>query len=278
MVGKKLDNWPADTLAAEGSGGMSTNIAGTPYAIGYIDSGHGHEDGLKEIALKNKAGKYLTSLDAEPLGGIANAASEAIKANVMPGSPLDDFSAVSLHNQDGETTWPIVAISYIYVRKDATKLGERACLLKAFLEFILSEEGQGLLPAYGAVGVPKEVLTISNSAVNMLVMPACSAWSFEVDTIKGGGQADYIISKKRRSYYEYGDKVVKGLIGSLQQDILELKQEVKTSPAPAPAPAPAPIQDVNNDDDEDSINWISIIALVISILAIIINIFLGYSS
>ena len=33
--------WHADTTTVQGSGGMSSGIQQTPYAIGYIDSGHG---------------------------------------------------------------------------------------------------------------------------------------------------------------------------------------------------------------------------------------------
>ena len=33
--------WPADTTAAEGSGGVSDAIFANKYSIGYIDSGHG---------------------------------------------------------------------------------------------------------------------------------------------------------------------------------------------------------------------------------------------
>merc|ERR1719329_1706731 len=118
LVGKTI-TWPADTNKAQGSGQMSSKIASTPYAIGYIDSGHGHEDGLKEIELKNKAGTFLNSVTAGA-AGIGDAAKEAIAAKVMPGTPVQDFSAVSLHNMAGTNTWPIVAISYAYVRKDLT--------------------------------------------------------------------------------------------------------------------------------------------------------------
>eukprot|EP00929_Paragymnodinium_shiwhaense_P060671 TRINITY_DN302_c0_g1_i3.p1 TRINITY_DN302_c0_g1~~TRINITY_DN302_c0_g1_i3.p1 ORF type:complete len:519 (+),score=86.78 TRINITY_DN302_c0_g1_i3:230-1558(+) len=136
LVGKVI-TWPADTNEAQGSGEMSAKISSTPYAIGYIDSGHGHEDGLKEIELENKDGTYQSSLEAGP-AGIGAAASAAIDAGIMPTSPLGDFSAVSLHNQAGSTTWPIVAISYIYARRDLTTLGDKACLLKAFMEYIIS--------------------------------------------------------------------------------------------------------------------------------------------
>jgi len=202
MVGKQIA-WPTDTNEAYGSGQMSSKISGTPYAIGYIDSGHGHEDNLAEISLENKGGTSQTSLEAGS-AGIGAAASEAITAGVMPSSPSADFSQVSLHNQNGVTTWPIVAISYVYLRKDLTPLGDRACLLKAFLEFIISDEGQALLPAYGAAGIPAAVKTLAQSAIDGLTMPVCKAWSFETSTtLKGIGQADNVISAKRRSYGEY---------------------------------------------------------------------------
>merc|ERR1719410_901608 len=97
----------------------------------------------------------------------------------------------------GATTWPIVAISYVYLRKDQTSNGERACLLKAFLEYIISDEGQALLPAYGAVAVPASVKSIAETAISNLAMPVCTAWKTETDTEAGLGQADYVISAKR---------------------------------------------------------------------------------
>merc|ERR1719218_544552 len=117
----------------------------------------------------------------------------------MPAKPTDDFSAVSLHNQKGKTTWPIVAISYIYVRKDLSGMGSKACLMKAFLEYIISNEAQkDLLPKYGAVGVPQAVINIAQTAINELIMPACKKWTHEgSSTMKGTGQADHVVSAKR---------------------------------------------------------------------------------
>eukprot|EP00930_Biecheleria_cincta_P063568 TRINITY_DN4909_c0_g1_i6.p1 TRINITY_DN4909_c0_g1~~TRINITY_DN4909_c0_g1_i6.p1 ORF type:complete len:454 (-),score=93.44 TRINITY_DN4909_c0_g1_i6:85-1311(-) len=219
LVGSTIQ-WPADTYEAYGSGEMSSKLSSIPYSIGYIDSGHGHADGLTEIALENKAGTYRTSLEAGATG-IAAAATEAIAASVMPTSPLADFSTVSLHNMGGADTWPIVAISYVYLRKNLTSLGDRACLLKAFLEYIISDEGQALLPAYDAVGVPNEVKSIANTALNSLVMPACTAWSFEgSSTMAGTGQSDHVISLKRRDYAEY-DR------GQLKARTVEYKENAK---------------------------------------------------
>lgn len=278
MVGK-LITWPSDTKVAEGSGGMSAGISATEYAIGYIDSGHGHEDGLKEIELKNKDGTYQSSLEAGS-AGIGAAASEAIKAKIMPLTATGDFGKVSLHNQAGTTTWPIVAISYIYLRKDLTAMGEKACLLKAFIEFILSAEGQKLLPAFGAVGVPQSVKDLGTNGLALLKMPTCKAWNMETSTMKGGGQADHIISAKRRSFYEYDDdtsgKAVEKLnsavgisgntftesiaaqVAAMKQEIATLKTQVKSSGSGG-----------GGDKDDDDSDVLGLVGVIIGAVALL---------
>jgi len=271
LVGKTI-TWPADTQEAQGSGQMSSKIASTPYSIGYIDAGHGHEDGLKEIELKNKDGTYQSSLEAGP-AGIGAAADAAITAGVMPMSPLSDFSAVSLHNQGGSTTWPIVAISYVYVRRDLTSLGEKACLLKAFLEYIISAEGQALLPTYNAVGIPDKVKTISQNAIDLLILPGCKTWTFESATMKGGGQADYIISGKRRSFYEYNDGVVTSDVAALKgmdlqsAEIAVLKAEIAALKG----------QYGKNSDSEDT-DLMGIVALIVACVAIAVSLCASFLS
>eukprot|EP00928_Gymnodinium_smaydae_P099740 TRINITY_DN959_c0_g2_i2.p1 TRINITY_DN959_c0_g2~~TRINITY_DN959_c0_g2_i2.p1 ORF type:complete len:489 (+),score=108.85 TRINITY_DN959_c0_g2_i2:48-1514(+) len=256
MVGKTI-SWPADTNEAQGSGQMSSKIASTPYSIGYIDSGHGHEDGLKEIELKNKDGTYQSSLEAGP-AGIGAAATAAIAANVMPSDPEADFSAVSLHNQAGANTWPIVAISYLYVRRDLTELGEKACLLKAFIEYVISDEGQAMLPAYGAVGIPMEVKTIAQTAINLLTMPPCKQWTFEgSSTMKGSGQADHIISVKRRAFYEYD-------AASKDAEMKALKAEIATVQELQALHAAKEAEEKGGSSDT-----ISIVAIALSVVAIL---------
>jgi len=97
-----------------------------------------------------------------------------------------------------------VAISYLYLRKDQLSQGDKAPLMYAFVEYVLSDEGQALLADYNFEAVPQDVIDVSLSALAMLDMPADQKnWTFESDTNKGGGQEDYVISKKRRSHYEY---------------------------------------------------------------------------
>jgi hypothetical protein len=161
------------------------------------------------------------------VNGIANAASAGLAMGVLPADASADFSAVSLHNMDGADVWPIVAMSYAYVRKDLSNMGPKACLLKAFLQTILSPESQSMLSRYNSVGIPAPVKAVADSAIDSLIMPSgadkCVEWSFETATLPGAGQQDYVMSTKRRSFGEY-DRTdlradVMGLIADLHLKI-----------------------------------------------------------
>lgn len=86
--------WPEDTKPCEGSGGMTECIVSVEGTIGYIDSGHGHEENLIEIELQNADGTYLSSKEASAKGGIAAAAPGAV-----PESADADFGSVNLLNR-----------------------------------------------------------------------------------------------------------------------------------------------------------------------------------
>ena len=91
----EADQTPAGTsggvITCEGSGQMASNLATVPFAIGYIDSGHGHDDGLSEIKLQNAAGHYIDSAEAGEKGVMAAAA-----AADFPTESDGDWSAVNL--------------------------------------------------------------------------------------------------------------------------------------------------------------------------------------
>lgn len=72
---------------------MTDCILATEGTIGYIDSGHGHEENLEEIELENADGNYLSSKEAAEKGGIVAA------AGAVPSSADQDFGSVNLLNQ-----------------------------------------------------------------------------------------------------------------------------------------------------------------------------------
>lgn len=201
LVGKTID-WDVDTIGCEGSGGMSACIKDIPGTIGYIDMGHGHSEGLAEIELQNAAQKYISTKEAAELGGIMAAAENADLPDTLQGS----FANVNLLNQGGSNTWPITAMTYIYVKKDLTFIEDPAAqsLVKAFLRAVYSDD---YIPQceeeFGFVRIGGELREKALAAIETITTsPGAPEWSFEIDTQKNAGQSDYVISKKRKSYSE----------------------------------------------------------------------------
>lgn len=95
LVNSKI-TWKSDTLPCEGSGGMTDCIRDRPGTIGYIDSGHGHAEGLQEIDLENADGEYLSSKKAAERNGILAAAT--VDAGI-PANLDESFANLNLLNQ-----------------------------------------------------------------------------------------------------------------------------------------------------------------------------------
>eukprot|EP01047_Picozoa_sp_COSAG01_P039189 COSAG01_NODE_3223_length_6394_cov_10.166005_4_plen_823_part_01 len=193
--GSVTGTWGADVpvtpagggqVTVQGSGRMSSYLSGNNYAIGYIDAGHGHEDGLMEIQLKNGAGVYMDSKMAGAAGIMATA-----NAATYPASSLGDWTAVSLLNVNCPTCWPIVAISYLFVEKDLTRMGETGAAVKAFLEYSMSSEtgyssskgGQLFASDFSFVKLPDNLITLNKAGINMITLaPSVVPFQFEWST------------------------------------------------------------------------------------------------
>ena len=103
--------WPAG-VGAKGNEGVSGNIGQTKNAIGYVEYAYAKQNKLAYTALVNKAGKTV-----EPTNeAFQAAASNADWANA-PGYYL------ILTDQPGETSWPIIASTFILMHKDAGRQG-----------------------------------------------------------------------------------------------------------------------------------------------------------
>jgi len=198
MVGSVV-NWDTSTDPCEGSGGMTTCIKSTAGTIGYIDAGHGHEEKLIEVDLMNRDGVYLSSKSAAQSGGIGAAAVS------IPGSADEDFGPVNLLNQPGEYTWPIVAMSYVYVRKDLSQISNPAekTLLEYFLRSLYDSETIGQCAQFGFTPVPEYVRKVGLDGIDMIEFGDGPKWDQEVATNPGVGMGEYVISAKRRSFDEY---------------------------------------------------------------------------
>ena len=177
--GSTID-WPADVDKVEGSSGMSGFLAKNEWSIGYVDAGHGHEKGLKEVELKNKAGKWVTSKTAD----IA-AAGDAVE---LPDPMSNSWADISLMNAAGDTTFPICTFSYLYIH--STQLsGESSALLQAFVTFVLSDDGQKMVEEFGFVKLSTATLLKARNVVknvnNVGITWPSTPWKFETSTGKG---------------------------------------------------------------------------------------------
>lgn len=196
---------------------MTRNIRDFAYSIGYIDAGHGHSENLVEIELKNKDGNFLSSRQAMSKGGIADAAKD------VPTDLSSNFDGVNYLNKPGPNTWPIVAMSYIYVRKDISSIVENKdsqALLKAFLLSLYDDEYISECSEYGFSPAPTNVAETAKAAINSLeVNDDAPTFIFEGDsTQRFFGQGPYVISNKIRRYSDVNR-------GSQGADIKELKEK-----------------------------------------------------
>jgi len=204
--------WPATTTAVEGSDGMGAAISGAPFTIGYLDAGHGHKLNLEEVALKNKDGNPLTSKTASLSATVAT----GLAASIIPTTATSDWSAVNLYNLGGATAWPITMLTYFYVETNhkhkypAGAAGLEhppmtSSLLKAFVEWTLSTEGQASLADFSFIGLPETLLAYNRASLAAMVMPTVGyrPFVFETSTQVGVGAGINVISGKISSYASF---------------------------------------------------------------------------
>ncbi|HXI59313.1 MAG TPA: phosphate ABC transporter substrate-binding protein PstS [Polyangia bacterium] len=122
--------WPADTQAGQGNGGVAQIVKSTKGAIGYVDLSDAKASGLKYAAVKNQSGKFV-----EPTTSAASAAGDGIevKSNLL-------FSAL---NAKGDKAYPITCQTWVIVYAKQTDKAKGEAL-KAYLKFLV-KDGQKLL-------------------------------------------------------------------------------------------------------------------------------------
>ena len=252
MVGKKpcdaetttsCVNWATDTVEAQGSGGISGYLAANDYSISYIDIGHGLASGLGEIALKNADEFFVKPSTEGAVAGAALGSTGATGATREASAYINTWEDVSLMNQAGADTWPICTFSYLYIKKDmrlwSGEEAKTAALVKAFAEFVLSEEAQDMLPEFGFVGLPAEILAKARTAVSGIQVPANTEWTFEKDTnyklnmVTGvtdetaeiTGQDPLVFSSKRSAYADYERTKLVAAVAALEAQVATLQAE-----------------------------------------------------
>jgi len=207
--------WASGSLSCDSSGEMTSCIRGKEGTIGYIDAGHGWDEGLTEIELQNNDGYFVSSLDSFNSGGTGVAATVAMKDVV---SFDESFHDISLLDQTGEDTWPILVMSYVYVRKNINEYvtASNQGLLSIFLQALYEPRYIDECKNFGFTPVPLDVKQKALYSIqNEIAFSTEDPWSFEVGIEKIDGQGAKKISPKRRSYGEYERSKLSGDVNAL---------------------------------------------------------------
>ncbi|HPH65753.1 MAG TPA: phosphate ABC transporter substrate-binding protein PstS [Kofleriaceae bacterium] len=139
--------WPADTQAGNGNGGVAQIVKSTKGAIGYVDLPDAKASGLKYASVKNASGKFI-----EPSSASAQAAGDGIEVQA-------DLTFVAV-NAKGDATYPITMPSWCIVyTKPADKA--KGAALKRYFNFMVTD-AQKMAPEIDYAPLPK---TLQDKAI-----------------------------------------------------------------------------------------------------------------
>ncbi|MBI5330643.1 MAG: phosphate ABC transporter substrate-binding protein PstS [Betaproteobacteria bacterium] len=137
-------NWPKNAVGGKGNPGVAANVQKIAGAVGYVDIADAMKNKMTFIALKNKAGHYITpNQDA-----VADAASGAnFKVKGMAPDLLD---------QGHKNAWPITSATYVL----AYEKGANAARQKGIVDFFSwsLNNGQKMAEDLGFVPLPPAVV------------------------------------------------------------------------------------------------------------------------
>lgn len=112
--------WPAGT-GAKGNDGISATVANIKGALGYVENAYASQNKLTTVQLANKDGKFV----------VPTAAAFTAAASNGDWKNAKNF-AVSLIDQPGPTSWPIVSATFILLPKDPADKTRAANVNKFF--------------------------------------------------------------------------------------------------------------------------------------------------
>ncbi|MGE0396161.1 MAG: phosphate ABC transporter substrate-binding protein PstS [Kofleriaceae bacterium] len=148
--------WPNDTQAGNGNGGVAQIVKSTKGAIGYVDLSDAKASGLTYAAIKNQAGKFV-----EPTVAATTAAGDGIEVR-------DDliFSAL---NAKGDAAYPITAQSWCMIYEKQTDKATGTAV-KAYFKYMLTD-AQAMLPELDFAPIPKSLADKALANIEKVQVP-----------------------------------------------------------------------------------------------------------
>ena len=144
----KAVKWPVG-VGGKGNSGVAATIQNQIGAIGYLNYGYVVGDKFQQVALQNKAGKFVK----------ANAETSAAGLSQIV---LDDQLRGADANPAGDDAYPIVSLTWILAYPES-KEG-----VKETLRYMLSEKSQAKSDALGYVPLPEELRQKALAAVETI--------------------------------------------------------------------------------------------------------------
>jgi phosphate transport system substrate-binding protein len=147
--------WPSTAHAAAGNGGVATVVKSTPGAIGYVDFSTAQASGLSAASVENKSGKFVAP---------STTAASAAAAGVTVASDLT-FHAVWASTDP--TAYPITYQTWDIVYAQQPNATD-AALLKAYLGFLLGQQGQALLEPLHYATLPSNIDSMATAQLSQI--------------------------------------------------------------------------------------------------------------
>jgi phosphate transport system substrate-binding protein len=114
--------WPAPTsVGGKGNEGVAANVTRTKGSLGYVEYAYAKKNNISVLALQNKDGKFV--MPGDDTFAAAAAGADWSKAPGM---------GISLVNQPGAESYPVVTASFILMYKDPADKAQSAEVLKFF--------------------------------------------------------------------------------------------------------------------------------------------------
>jgi phosphate transport system substrate-binding protein len=113
-------SWPAGS-GAKGNDGVAATVRNTKGGIGYVENAYATQNKLVTAQLQNKAGHFVAPTMASFIAAASNG----------DWTHAQNF-AVSLIDQPGDATWPIVSPTFILLPKNPADAGRGATVVKFF--------------------------------------------------------------------------------------------------------------------------------------------------
>jgi phosphate transport system substrate-binding protein len=140
--------------AGDGGSGVAQIVKSTPGAIGYVDFSTATASGLSAASIKNSAGDFVAP---------SSASATAAASHVTPKSDLTFLTA----DEPGATSYPVTYQSWDIVYKNQPSASD-VTLIKAYLGFLLSSQGQALLTPLNLAPLPSSIDSAAVAQLNQL--------------------------------------------------------------------------------------------------------------